>query len=462
MTACVCWLAAGPARACGPFFPNWLLVQADQSVLQAPQAKFSCELRRMNLIPSDLKARPTGEHLRQTLETELADLREALAGAGATPTERDDIVQRYQRERLKIDLFRHALEAPDASPDSSASFLKEQPHLRPGTNAPWSKGAVPQIISGLPAEFADYFRGSIAWHQDDLNMARKAWNGLLDRPLAERRYRSTWAMFMLGRSWEDSDRSRAIKCFRALRNLATNGCLDSLGLASASLGYEARLHWREARYVEAIDLYLEQAASGEPDAWGSLAFCASEAMVKPPSVLRTMAAHPHAQRVITAYVISGGWRLGEVDLDSALKEAAIGLAAKAAGKWTFLPVPGPTWHTRRQPVLMWLEAGEAAKVNDVDAAEQIALAAYQAGQMEVAKRWLDRARPTPATQWLKAKLLLRDGNLADAAVLLVRVSKLFPMEKSSTNAPAASGLAGSLFIANDEFTPILPAEQAQG
>jgi len=52
---------------------------------------------------------------------------------------------------------------------------------------------------------------------------------------------------------------------------------------------------------------------------------------------------------------------------------------------------------------------EAANVRDVASAEKLALAAYQAGDWEGAQRWIDRARTSPVSQWLQAKLFLRAG-----------------------------------------------------
>ena len=52
-TALVVLLAAGlaPLIACGPYFPNSLIESGDASVLQAPTASFSQELRRLRLEP---------------------------------------------------------------------------------------------------------------------------------------------------------------------------------------------------------------------------------------------------------------------------------------------------------------------------------------------------------------------------------------------------------------------------
>ncbi len=59
------------------------------------------------------------------------------------------------------------------------------------------------------SEFSDYHRGAAAFRHQDFRAARDAWEALLARPAEERRYRTVWAAFMLGKlSWylhEDDD-----------------------------------------------------------------------------------------------------------------------------------------------------------------------------------------------------------------------------------------------------------------
>ena len=113
----------------------------------------------------------------------------------------------------------------------------------------------------------------------------------------------------------------------------------------------------------------------------SLRWAASRSLGQGASALRELAAHPRAQRVITAYVISGGWAKPPHDIDGTVKETTLRMMEKAASKATFLSATKPSWHTFKRPVLLWLEAVEAANVKDIDSAEQLALAAYQAGEM---------------------------------------------------------------------------------
>jgi hypothetical protein len=66
----------------------------------------------------------------------------------------------------------------------------------------------------------------------------------------------------------------------------------------------------------------------------------------------------------------------------------------------------------------WLAAVKAAGVKKVEAADRLAWAAYLAGDFDSAASWLDQAGGSPVAKWVRARLLLRDGKLAEARKLL--------------------------------------------
>jgi hypothetical protein len=441
------WLGLTPrvGLACGPFFPNWMLAQGDSAVLASPETVFSKALERLLPPPTTTLADSAGYEPQRTLQAEVADLKEALNKAGVAAGQRDAIVARHLAERGKIGVFAPFDKETTLDAESGPFWGGKAFMLRPNpTNNTRIQGVMPQITPGLPGEFADYFQGSVAWHLGNFSAARSAWLNLLGRPPAERHFKSTWAAFMLGRSWEEENRSRAMGYFQKVRDLARHGFADSLGLAVASLGWEARLDWREGRSVEAIGLYLEQAAAGDPSAEGSLRFVASAALERAAPALGPLARDARARAVVTAYIVSGGYRKAPIDVDGTLKEAGLQAWEKASARFTRLPAPKANWHTLSRPVLLWLEAVEGAGVKNLESAELLALAAYQAGEIETARRWLGRAQPSLLTQWLQAKLLLRDGQVDEAAALLTKVCRHFPLEPPGTNAQTGGRLQDTL------------------
>jgi hypothetical protein len=137
--------------------------------------------------------------------------------------------------------------------------------------------------------------------------------------------------------------------------------------------------------------------------------------------LKPLALNPRTRRVITAYLIS---RNPYNDISDATYD--------------------PNAKLFFDRTTAWLEAVESANVKEVKSASQLALAAYQAGEMEIAQRWVNRAGGEPVAQWLQAKLFLRAGKIPDAAKLLAKLTGEFPQEFPTTNTPAS--FAQSLFV----------------
>jgi LysM repeat protein len=428
-------MISNQANACGPDFPNWLLTQGDQAVLVAPEGNFAAELAHMNLGRARVRAIPPeerGGYATQSLEAELADLRRVLKQAGTPSSEASLICSEHQRQR---EFLAAAIEARRTWEDSHSQSADDSV-ARDGS-AQTTPPAFPNvtITQGLPDEFADYFEGFIAWNNPtvaDKQMARAAWERLLARPEAERRYKSTWAAFMLGKSWEETDQEKAVSYFKQVRDLAREGYRDSLGLASASLGLEARVYLAHKNYQAAIETYLDQLASDDPTATNSLLTAAARALASGPESLRLLARNPRTQKVITAYVIS---------------------RPPTSSVYTSTPSEEGAAPAEVQPgASVWLEAVEEANIKDVDSAEALALAAYRANDMDKARRWIKRAPSSALAQWLQAKLLLRAGKLQAAAALLARISPQFPIIHEGTNAPAPADRKDTLTVKADDYT----------
>jgi len=259
------------ADGCGPDFPNWLLTQGDRAVLVAPEGNFAAELARMNLGRTRIRAVPpdaASGYVAQSMEAELADLRRSLKQVKTPGGEVSRICSEHERQRRQLAEFVEGQQGwKESHPDNLASGTSDET-----SQAADSATVDAQVVEGLPGEFADYFEGFIAWHNPavkDKQTARTAWERLLGRPESERRYKSTWAAFMLGKSWEEDDPEKAVHYFKQVRDLAGQGYRDTLGLAAASLGLEAKVCLQQHNYQGAIELYLEQMWSGDPTATNS-------------------------------------------------------------------------------------------------------------------------------------------------------------------------------------------------
>jgi LysM repeat protein len=425
--------------ACGPLFAKNMLDRGDESVLVAPTIDFYQELKRIPMSLTPVHAvTSTNSYSEETTEAELADLRAALRAATKSSNEVDRIVLGHAEQRMKLQQFGEKFgewkESSSMMWDADDDRREKPVGAQPGYPSL-------SLVDGLPGEFADYFQGAIIWDNADMkdkSATRASWERLLNQPPEERHYKSTWAAYMLGRSWEDEDPKKAREYYQQVRALVSQGFADTTGLAEASLGWEARLALRAGEFETALDLYLQQYAAGGSSAANSLKFAVGQVIEAGPKAYVPLAINPQQRKLITAYLL-----------------------------WLYPDAENP------ETVHAWLEAVEQAGVKDAESAEQFAVAAYQADDMESTIRWVTRAGNTPTAQWILAKLLLRVGNTDKATTILSRIMDSFPMEKP-TNSPTSfsdglfvqanpriyagryiRGELGTLRLARREFTQAL-------
>lgn len=395
------------ALACGPFFPNSLLGSGDDAVLQSPTASFVRELNRLRLEPPPRIPVPlvSGSDREVTVDGEILDLRRALRARGLATNEVAEMVLAFSRSRADLEDYRREVEAWEPSPrpwmkveaspadDSQAATNRVRPALK-FTEPP----------SGLPREFDLYLRAAAAWHDGRTNEARETWSKVLALPVSERSYKTTWATYMLGRSWHEADPARARDYYDRTRKLARAGFADTAGLAIASLGWEGQLRLRTNDLAGALRLYLDQYAAGASNAALSLRVTATRILNAPEEERLRIAQDPVFRRVVTSWVLSlSTWSSGWGD-DAGAENAGSSLA------------------------LRWLETVEASGASEVALAEQMSVLAYQTGQWAAARRWVELAPDSAVADWIRAKLLLREGKLEQAASELSRAVSRLPVE----------------------------------
>ena len=387
----------GSLYACGYVMPNRVL--SESYALKVPKGYFEREVARIEppfepgfqAIIAHYKNRYDNvrDYGKQTQAGDLADLAEALAKSGLSEGQRRSILAAYDSMREVITSY--------VREKTRLQWQRETDWRRRGDDA-WTGPLFnpPSVPDGLPGEFDDYIRGAIDYHRGYPTKAVQTWRRLLDRPADERRYKSTWAAFMIGRALLDTEPGEAVKWFRHVRELAEGGFSDSLALATASLGWEGRAELNIGNPTRAIELYLTQMACGDASAKMSLLIVARKLAGAKPAVLRTIAQNAPARRVLTAYMVS------------------------RVQSW---PYQSSSW---AEVMKKWLDAMEATKVDFVSEGDRLAWAAYYLGDMELTARWLNVANQNSTmTQWLRAKLLLRAGKVDEAAEQLRLAARTF-------------------------------------
>lgn len=274
------------------------------------------------------------------------------------------------------------------------------------------------------SEFADYDRGAFAYRRgkEHWDEAANAWNQLLQRPEAERHYRTVWALFMLGKAALKRGDPKAAIWFQKTREAAKLGFADSLGMAADSYGWEGRSEWKQNHPEKAAELFLAQLALGDTSAIVSLkALIPDRAPVegmlnygmeaedynrltpeqksaedqKAQAALRTAAKNPLLRLLVTAHIL-----------------ATESTAQNPTEDQSALPQTGPRTRCGR-----WLQAISEANLSQVDDAEYLGWVAYNNASYNEAERWLRLAtNDSPAAAWLRAKLQRRNGQMSEAAI----------------------------------------------
>lgn len=395
--------------ACGPFFPNSLLLEGDRAVLQAPEVRFRHELDRLPLEPPPgcIHHATDASEREATLAAEILDLRQAL-GATLRDTNRvAEVLLAFSRRRADLEDHRQALER--WRDDAAAEERRARRSVdAPGTEIAPAEAPVledAELPAEVPREFALYLAGARAWHERDTNAARAVWESILKLLPKDRRFKSTWASFMLGRSWHEEDPGKAARHYQATRTLARSGWSDSASLAVASLGWEGQLMLRTNKLGPALHLYLDQYAAGSTHSAGLSLEVAAQRVAEAPDDLRSSVARdPVARRVVTAWLL-----------------------ASTSARWDSGGSPedmGPV----QTVVTNWLETLESSGAAEVPLAEQLALLTYRQGEWETAARWIELSGDSPVAEWIHAKLLLREGKLDESAAAFSRVLARLPVE----------------------------------
>ncbi|MCX5662479.1 MAG: hypothetical protein NTW19_22590 [Planctomycetota bacterium] len=425
---------SGVASACGPFFPNQVLLEGDDTLLAAPEGDLSLEVSKIKpAAMTAARAVPpeSGNAYQQSSEVDLADLKESLKGAKVEAAKAEALLREYARVREAI---------VKASPRRTEFYMTPEQEAANKT-VPLKEQPV-AVPAGLPREFDLYIRGLVAFRRGEVEPARAQWKALLDLPPEQRQARSVWAAYMLGRSCENVggvDAAEEIRWYAQARELARTGFSDHLGLAVASVGWEAKAALAQGKADRAVELYLMQADAGDPTALPSLRTATKQLFASDPATLRRAAERPAVARALNAALVSRPDR-GAISEDGDTKPPQ----AKA-----------------------WLEAIEAVGARDVAGADLCAWAAYECGDAAAAQRWADRAPAQSAiAQWIRAKLLLRAGKTEAALEALGKAAKLFPTkenwpaledEAGSVSSPAGivRGEAAMLRMARREYTAAL-------
>ena len=193
------------------------------------------------------------------------------------------------------------------------------------------------------------------------------------------------------------------------------------------------------RFDEALKLYLRQEKAGDPTALPSIRRAAAKAL-DDPEALQRVARSPEARPIFTAWVLS---------------------------VWNPQNSEDPL---ETGPARKWLAAIQSAGISQVESADRLAWVAYLGGDFAAAEAWAKRApADAPMARWIRAKLLLRAGKVAEAEALLAQVRPTLPAgpgpdhdlwqsyeaQGPAAVRPRAAGELGAVRLARGEYAAAL-------
>ncbi|MCC6145613.1 MAG: hypothetical protein IT368_17540 [Candidatus Hydrogenedentes bacterium] len=450
-------IIAAPALACGlDVSASFVVDGREQEVLRLPETYFLEDLAHLLQIPLPARgAEVTPAGWEPTLQAEVKDLAAALAGRGAV----EGLVQpdrplifhlllgpAVARRTWSVEEFladyialRRDMKRAFHGHEEDTRFSKEDwisrpsgyaggPSLQAGHYEPDT-----QVVAQLPEEFRLYLEGANAYHSRRYPRAIAAWNALLALPAAERQYRSTWAEFMLGKVYLETDPAAALAHFEDTRVLAAEGFQDTLALASSSIGWQALAECRLGHYGKAARHYLEQIQVGDQQQ----------------QLTATLSLQYVAEKVLDDETIP------QQQLNDPVIQAIV--AARLTSESSY-----------RDRSQRWVAHLEAQGITpQPEAAGHLAWAAYQAGAIDTARGWVAYAQgPCPYATWVQAKLALYDGKLEDAERFLQQAKQEWPAQTDTrfiegsadfwlTAKERLNSELGAVRLARGEFVPAL-------
>jgi hypothetical protein len=413
-------LGTAVAIACGPDFPNQLLDNRGGTLSATPFNTFAYE------------------------------------AAHLAPTPKDDLKAVEFDEYQQNDAMANFAEAEAAGlSDEQSAAVKAMRGTDNGDDA-LAKGAI------VPAAVRFYTAGAVDFIKTDQEKAAERFRAVLDLPADDQPARAVWAAFMIGRIEKQAGNAdKAAEAFALTRALALKGAPDGLGLAVASYGEEARLHFDRStalfddkgalpadadaaltyghELAAAAALYAEQGARGSDSGVQSLRIIAEQVLEKPERIAATVS-DPLVQRLLVAYVLSHDYDVPQQSTQTDPNAPQ--------------PAAGP------DPLLITLV--EAIEKNGLDrpaGADRLAALAYEIGRYDLSAT-LAAKTASPLASWVKAKLALQKGDLAGAAGFYAEAAGSFPAVDAATSLENASahlltGESGMVALARGEYVDAL-------
>lgn len=361
------------SQACGPDFPNRLLLNRDGTLLYMPEGNFAFETSRLVAVDKQLplwKA-PTPETPAKPMPLSPQEQAVNQMRASKTVEEADAINAQGLSDAAR--LYTLGAVAFAAEDPRAAEYFQQVLALPAASQGDW----------GLRAQ---YSLGRVLMD---------------DRGTLENADGSTAPVT---KHPEKAQLDKAIAAFQQVIDQVKNGTADPDQLALSSLGQQARIHLWQGEIAPAVQLYAQQAAQGDSDGGLSLQYVSSY-LINPAHLdsLKQVIHDPLVQQLVT-----------------------IELFARSSN----LQMAGSTAERSKQTIDQILTLLNESVQSGFAGSDRLAALAYRSGQYPMAASLLKNAGDSGLAWWLRAKMALRDGNIKTATAAYAKAAAAFPSDES--------------------------------
>ncbi len=401
------WSAAS-ALACPDYFSPDYFSHGGRNEAQMPPAWFPRELHVLLGLKGTppLPEAPPAKACDRVVDADLAQLEAALRTAERSDEEIATTLAEYQKMRCAMRETGRRVEGWEGELRDYIQRKKYRadPGLEPPKPAAFDPAPYEALLNRLPVEFSLYARGAAAYHSRNLDSALDLFTQVLALPAAERPFRTVWAAHMCGMTlmrMKEHDTARA--AFDRVRTLAGEGFADPVGLAEGVGGWKAMTLYQAGDFAGAAKGYLSEYIDGDAARRHAALISLDWAFS------RTAAEHDPAQ--VAALLEDGNARMALLAWSLSNPSDSRDIIEPVLAHFDALPGPVP-------------------------GADRIAWLAYNRDDMEKAAKWAEKAGDaSPLAAWVRAKLLMREGRMTEAAAILEQVLALLergPAEGASS------------------------------
>ncbi|MCP4645122.1 MAG: hypothetical protein GY851_32070 [bacterium] len=374
-----------------------------------PEASFAHELRRLSGVPlaGETRPKPVGDtRTAKRQSTARADRRDLYAALGETSLSQEEqasLLNRYDGIRDAMETHAEKNAGKPWFPSNTGATREKGGSAPPPEPTVFPMGTFGDLLTKLPKEFVLYAEGAALYGAMKYEEAVEVWSSLLALPESERQYRSTWASFMCGKAWLKADPAKAAPYFEQTRKLAHAGFVDSLDLATASLGWQGRAGIDSGDYYDSIRCYTLLLKTGTDEGIG---IAAASLPIPCGRVVSTRSVDPRLINDPDCFNVMTLYALSRRDLYRRGSGSAVARS--------------------------WLRAIVDAGVDPQQAsAGRLAWLAYEGGKFTHAGKWAAQAGPScPYGLWVQAKLAMRSGKSDDAVRIMRACVDALPDDES--------------------------------